>query len=345
MYRGPSDPQPAHATSSGDALAGVGEGEADFRKADSKGRTVSGAYFTLLGLALTAIAVSFVAAQFFTANYQIVQSLNPGSSPSVGSISGAFAVSATMRGYSGLCAPASDGISGVAFVARGFSSSGTLATAATDGGRSCKGCRITSSSEAGVNFRFRSRLAFAVSVAYAVALPEGVSASGTIATSVGDVVFRGTEPVTLPVELTPTHFSSDSDGRPRYLAAVTAADARVAQRDAASFVRLPVLRHLSRVALAEFELELAPERLRRLPAPLVPPSSSSGSGSSNINAPGSAGKGAPRPGTPRAMASYAANSEPGANGPPLSLQSVPIVAGSGNGGGAAADHLWSISHL
>eukprot|EP00741_Cyanophora_paradoxa_P024605 tig00000269_g23756.t1 len=212
------------------------------------GRSVSGSFFTAFSIAFTFVAVAFVFVQFAIANYQIMQSLNPGASPSAEQISGRFAVSAVFSGYRGPCvaaaANASSGpgsaLADVAVDGAGFAGAVSVKAQREDDGLSCK---LVSSNNVTVAFALRSRLALSFGAKFDV---QFVSANGTIATSSPERVFRGSHPVVLPVSLIGTHFSSEEDGAPRFTIAVASADNRPAERDTASFTLCPAGRPLER---------------------------------------------------------------------------------------------------
>eukprot|EP00741_Cyanophora_paradoxa_P014527 tig00020805_g14008.t1 len=169
-----------------------------YRKGDQKGRTVSGAVFSLLAVAAVLVALAFVFVH-----------LNPGVSPSAGNISGAFSFSATFRGYRGACAANAD----AAFAASGIAGAQSIKTSPYDSGASCK----------------------PPSAPTAAQVPELVTADGFVQTSRNDTVFRGSTAVPLPMALTPMHFTSTDDGRPRYFAALSLSDTASAERDPATF--------------------------------------------------------------------------------------------------------------
>eukprot|EP00741_Cyanophora_paradoxa_P012972 tig00020660_g12528.t1 len=196
-------------------------------------------------------AMSFVVVQYKQANYTIVQSLNPGTSPSAGAITGLFGVSATFRGYGGPC-DNSDASIDVA----GFGGQGQSAFEQVDGGRSCKvswvclQCRIAANDGIHVTLRLRSSLAFAVSVLYSMKVPYSVTLDGIITTTAEDSVFRGKDHIDVPVDLTPMHFTSAADGSPRYHAAVSSSATELAERNPLSFVVCPPGRAASECAEA-----------------------------------------------------------------------------------------------
>eukprot|EP00741_Cyanophora_paradoxa_P025484 tig00000369_g24601.t1 len=241
-----------------------------------KGRTVSGSVFSALAAALVAVAVSFVIVQFAVANYQIIQSLNPGASPSASGIAGRFAVSASFPGYSGPCSAALAGSPGagaadVLVSSGGFAGTVAASAARQDGGLSCNvtwectACRVVSTFNVTVAFALRARLALAYAADFTFQLPQWVSARGSVATSRREAVFRGPSPSpspspsSVPPPARPahtagrarsaaagTHFTSERDGRPRYSVAVSSADNRPAERDATTFTVCPPGRALER---------------------------------------------------------------------------------------------------
>eukprot|EP00741_Cyanophora_paradoxa_P023783 tig00021621_g22972.t1 len=233
---GAPGPEPKRGAGAG-ADAGGGAPTDEAAPPPPSNRTVSGAVFTLLGAVAVGVALAFVAVQFAVANYSIVQSLNPGVSPSAASIAGSFAFSATFRGYRGPCRAELD----ASFAPSGFSGRQALSTSPFDAGASCnvtwtcEGCRIASAAGAGVTLRLSSRLAFAVSILYTIKVPEFVTAQGFVQTTREDTVFRGAAPVPLPVALTPMHFTDNDDGRPRYFAALSLAEAAPAERGLDTF--------------------------------------------------------------------------------------------------------------
>eukprot|EP00741_Cyanophora_paradoxa_P014539 tig00020805_g14019.t1 len=198
-----------------------------YRKGDQKGRTVSGAVFSLLAVAAVLVALAFVFVH-----------LNPGVSPSAGNISGAFSFSATFRGYRGACAANAD----AAFAASGIAGAQSIKTSPYDSGASCNSvtwtcdaCRISSISGAGVTLRLTSRLASAVSILYTIKASAPSDSADRRRRQPLRRVFRGSTAVPLPMALTPMHFTSTDDGRPRYFAALSLSDTASAERDPATF--------------------------------------------------------------------------------------------------------------
>eukprot|EP00741_Cyanophora_paradoxa_P014805 tig00020825_g14282.t1 len=212
--------------------------EEDAPKPDPlKGRSVPGAYFTIVGVAGVAVAVMFVVVQAGVANYNIVQSLNPGTSPSATSIRGTFAVAATFRGYSGDCDENdanfnSSGFGGQqAIKVNKTSAASRVCTVAW----SCTNCRITADDGAYLRLYLTYRLAMAVSISYAMKIPEYITVNGMVTPSADDAVFRGSRPLVVPVDLTPMHFMSEEDGSARYFAAVSSSDTEAGQRTLTDF--------------------------------------------------------------------------------------------------------------
>eukprot|EP00741_Cyanophora_paradoxa_P013016 tig00020660_g12571.t1 len=259
----------------------------------TRSRSVVGSVFALLGLALAAVAVGYVVLQYAIANYQIVQSLSAGSSPSAGDIHGAFELSVSFIGFAG------------ALLARIKVASNSASTRnATAGGRAgvyvltsgvgpeedgappgpapvaearynasqrsclvtwrCEDCRLAAT-EAAVEFRLVARLAFAVATSYLIRVPNHVTVEGLVTPrAVAQfTVFRGVRPVT-----------DKRDGSPRYDVALRPADNRAAERSDASFNLCSMTRPLSdaecageavgfRLAMAVDEVFLRVSRVER----------------------------------------------------------------------------------
>eukprot|EP00741_Cyanophora_paradoxa_P005914 tig00000949_g5732.t1 len=264
------------------AGAGAGGKEAEASAAEAGGKkkeeeegsskSVLGAVFTIIGVGFIIVAVCFVLLQYALANYQIIESLLPGSSPSVAEIAGIFEVSASFRGYFGVCEARRPAFSSLAFdptaspeahagvyldvtgispldgeAAPAFTATYNTAQKSCFVVWRCGRCRMTAAANVSVDFRLVSRLAFAVAVNYVVRVPNHFSIVGVVTTSAEAKlnVFRGSVPVRLPSSLTPIHFENAADGEPRYDAALEPADNRAAERDAASFglcsLTLPLL--------------------------------------------------------------------------------------------------------
>eukprot|EP00741_Cyanophora_paradoxa_P025278 tig00000361_g24397.t1 len=229
-----------------------------------------GAGFTSVGLGLIIIAGCSVLLQYYIANYQVLQSLVIGSSPSIGAVAGAWRVSAAFVGFRGDCAEAANATSvtamdaGLHFSVAGIVPiEGTLAPSLTASyiaaqrsclcavparrllswrrpaasvAWSCERCSMAAN-EAYVEFHLVSRLAFAVAVNFALRAPHYASIVGTVRTSQDGLftVFRGSSPVLVPVLLTPVHFDDARDGAPRFEVALQPASNRAAERNEASF--------------------------------------------------------------------------------------------------------------
>eukprot|EP00741_Cyanophora_paradoxa_P025805 tig00000396_g24900.t1 len=208
-------------------------------------RTVPGAFFSIVGIAGVAVAVLFVVVQFGLANFTIVQSLNPGTSPSASDIRGVFVVAAAFRGYGGDC-----GENDARYNSSGFGGQQVLRVNRTSSRIctvtwSCADCRITADDGAFVRLYLVSRLAMAVSVSYAMKIPEYITVKGIVSPSLDDAVFRGSRPLVIPVDLTPMHFTSEQDGTARYFAAVSSSDTESGQRTARDFALCPPARSIS----------------------------------------------------------------------------------------------------
>eukprot|EP00741_Cyanophora_paradoxa_P003906 tig00000737_g3800.t1 len=240
MNRGEAQPQPAKAAAE----------EAEEGGEEAK-QTKLGAAFTLVGIGLAVIAAGYVLLQFSIANFQIVQTLQPGASPSAADIVGEFNVTAAFVGFGGPCqivqqsaaaVPNSNGTrfagrEGVAVSITGIGPAEGAPAPAAEASHSasrrtclvswrCVRCRLLAASNASVDFRLVSRLAFAVAVNFAVHVPSYLSIEGVVVPSseAAFSAFRGTLPVT-----------DVRDGEPRYDAALRAADNRVAERGEGSF--------------------------------------------------------------------------------------------------------------
>eukprot|EP00741_Cyanophora_paradoxa_P019957 tig00021179_g19262.t1 len=184
-----------------------------FYREEGQKRTISGAFFTLLGAAAVFLAVSFTVAQQLTANFIVTQSLNPGVSPSLNNIQGEYGVVAGFRGYAGPCRAGLDarvtpvGITasaGSAVIRSGRSADGLTCIVSY----ACKSCRLANT-EARTSAGFLVELAppwaspltlaTAAVVQFAVRLPGETSINGTAATSDAARVFRGEGDVRVPV--------------------------------------------------------------------------------------------------------------------------------------------------
>eukprot|EP00741_Cyanophora_paradoxa_P025652 tig00000385_g24756.t1 len=220
--------------------------------------TVLGAAFALVAVGLVAVAVGYAVLQFALANYKVIESLNVGASPSEAEIRGPFELSVSFVGFAGPCEvrrlsdaaststarnATADGagvyiaVSGVAVAVDGAPA--PTAEARYDAAQRsclvtwrCDDCRLAAS-EAAVDFRLVSRLAFAVATSYLARVPNYAAVEGLVSPSAAGqfTVFRGVRPVTVPLALTP----DSRDGLPRYDVALRPADNRAAERSEASF--------------------------------------------------------------------------------------------------------------
>eukprot|EP00741_Cyanophora_paradoxa_P011028 tig00020553_g10660.t1 len=239
-------------------------------------KSVAGAVATLVAIGLALLAAAFVILQFAIANYEVVQTLLPGTSPSAGAIAGPVEVSASFLGWSAAracvvrreAAVNSSGSLGAANATEEGAvvtwrnivpvggSPPPAATAAYDASQRaclvtwrCELCRVASTADAAVDFRRVARLARAFALRYSVRVPAYAAISGAVTTHAGAsgrlTVFRGTRPVTVPVLLTPLHFENEADGRPQYDAALQQADNRPSELDETSFGLCSLTRQLS----------------------------------------------------------------------------------------------------
>eukprot|EP00741_Cyanophora_paradoxa_P013280 tig00000178_g12823.t1 len=235
-------------------------------------KTRYGVVFTMIGIGLAAIAAGYVLLQFSIANFSIIQTLQPGASPSAASIAGPLNVTASFAGFAGPCqivkraAESSgnaslsrfDGRAGVDVFVSGIgpvdgSPEPVAETSFIAARRTClvtwrcKQCRLLAASNVTVDFRLVSRLAFAVAINYAIHVPSNLSIEGVIVPSsqAEFSVFRGTLPVTVPVSLFPLHFEDERDGTPRYDAALRPADNRAAEKGEGSFALCSFTKPLS----------------------------------------------------------------------------------------------------
>eukprot|EP00741_Cyanophora_paradoxa_P014543 tig00020805_g14023.t1 len=256
-------------------------------------KSVAGAFATVIGVGLVLLAgeslPSFVVLQFAIANYETVQTLLSGTSPSAAAIAGPVEVSASFLGWSAgpscfvreqAAANASRGAltnataEGVVVSWRAISPvnetqapAGVASAAFNVSERTCtvtwrcEACRVasTASAAAAVDFRLVSRLAFAVAIRYSVKVPKYASIRGVVTTSTRDeklkqlTVFRGARPVAVPVLLTPVHFEHAADGVPQYDAALRQASNRDAELDETSFGLCSLTRQLSDPSCASVE--------------------------------------------------------------------------------------------
>eukprot|EP00741_Cyanophora_paradoxa_P015442 tig00020892_g14905.t1 len=235
-------------------------------------KTRYGVVFTMIGIGLAAIAAGYVLLQFYIANFNIIQTLQPGSSPSAASIAGPLNVTASFAGFAGPCQIVKragessgnaslsrfDGRAGVDVFVSGIGpvdgSPGPVAETSYIAARRtclvtwrCSKCRLLAASNVTIDFRLVSRLAFAVAINYAIHVPSNLSIEGVIVPSsqAEFSVFRGTLPVTVPVSLFPLHFEDERDGTPRYDAALRPADNRAAEKGAGSFTLCSFTKPLS----------------------------------------------------------------------------------------------------
>eukprot|EP00741_Cyanophora_paradoxa_P002895 tig00000654_g2809.t1 len=148
------------------------------------------------------------------ANYNIIQTLQPGASPSANDISGPFNVSASFAGFAGPCqvvqsgkssnATRFNGRAGISVWVSGIGpldgeAGPTTATSFNAARRTClvswrcAKCRLLAANNVSVNFHL---------------VPSFLTIEGvTIPASQAEFsVFRGTLPVTVPVALYPLHF-------------------------------------------------------------------------------------------------------------------------------------------
>eukprot|EP00741_Cyanophora_paradoxa_P021791 tig00000241_g21034.t1 len=234
--------------------------------------TVYGVVFTMVGIGLAAIAAGYVLLQFSIANFSIIQTLQPGASPSAADIAGPLNVTAFFTGFSGPCQLVQragesagnasrsrfDGRAGVDVFVSGIGpvdgSPPPTAEASYIASRRtclvswrCSRCRLLAASNVTVDFRLVTRLALAVAVNYAIHVPSNLSIEGVIVPSsqAEFSVFRGTAPVTVPVSLFPLHFEDERDGTPRYDAALRLADNRATEKGEASFALCSFTKPLS----------------------------------------------------------------------------------------------------
>eukprot|EP00741_Cyanophora_paradoxa_P001279 tig00000475_g1236.t1 len=223
-------------------------------------KTLYGVIFTMIGIGLAAIAAGYVLLQFSIANFSIIQTLQPGASPSAADIAGALNVTASFAGFAGPCQIVQragesalnvsrfDGRAGVDVFVSGIGPvdgwPAPVAETSFSAGRRtclvswrCAKCRLLAASNVTVDFRLVSRLALAVAVNYAIQVPSNLSIEGVIVPSsqAEFSVFRGTVPVTVPVSLFPLHFEDERDGTPRYDAALRPADNRATEKGEGSF--------------------------------------------------------------------------------------------------------------
>eukprot|EP00741_Cyanophora_paradoxa_P007139 tig00000123_g6910.t1 len=211
-----------------------------------KGRTSSGAFFTLFGVVAIAVAVSFIAVQYSTANFAIIQTLQLGTSPTAADINGRFRIVTIFRGYTGNCDASEAGVA-----LSGISGGGVLSFVKVDAGQSCRvqwlcdDCKITAVDGVYAELRLVSRMAYAVAVPYRIEVPEFIRAEGLIKTSSDATVFRGIRSVKLPVQLTPMHFSDPKDGRERYHLDISPADTVVSEKDETQFAVCPPFRPIA----------------------------------------------------------------------------------------------------
>eukprot|EP00741_Cyanophora_paradoxa_P009260 tig00001490_g8970.t1 len=184
-------------------------------------QSVAGSVATLIGAGAILLAASFVILQFSIANYETIQTLLPGTSPSASAISGPVEASASFLGWtaarscvvrhqtdlnlSSLLGPspnATQELEGVIVSWRSIlhvdeTQPPVAAAVYSASQRSCivtwrcGNCRIASSAGSGqsssstsvaVDFRIVSRLAFAMAVRYSVKVPKYASISGVVMT-------------------------------------------------------------------------------------------------------------------------------------------------------------------
>eukprot|EP00741_Cyanophora_paradoxa_P001281 tig00000475_g1238.t1 len=154
-------------------------------------KTLYGVIFTMIGIGLAAIAAGYVLLQFSIANFSIIQTLQPGASPSAADIAGALNVTASFAGFAGPCQIVQragesalnvsrfDGRAGVDVFVSGIGPvdgwPAPVAETSFSAGRRtclvswrCAKCRLLAASNVTVDFRLVSRLALAVAVNYAI---------------------------------------------------------------------------------------------------------------------------------------------------------------------------------
>eukprot|EP00741_Cyanophora_paradoxa_P001249 tig00000473_g1206.t1 len=180
-------------------------------------KSVAGAVATLVAVGLALLAAAFVILQFAIANYEVVQTLLPGTSPSAAAIAGPVEVSASFLGWSAAraCVVRREAAvnSSLSLGAANATEEGAVvtwrnivpldgspppaATAAYDAPQRacrvtwrCESCRIASTSTVGsggaedvaVDFRLVARTAFALALRYSVMVPAYASISGAVTT-------------------------------------------------------------------------------------------------------------------------------------------------------------------
>eukprot|EP00741_Cyanophora_paradoxa_P017214 tig00020961_g16626.t1 len=231
-------------------------------RADER-RRVSGAFFTAFGAGLAALAAVYVWLQFSIANYQIVTSLNPGSSPSAADIRGFWRAEVEFTGYTGPCFSANttatlpDGrvatVQDVFVTAENFvvgtqvvaASHGALGNASCRVEWRCSDCRVAATTGIRVLFALRTRTTYALALSFNVSVPHAVSAWGNVSVTAPSRVFRGSSPAVLPAYLIPMHFENKDDGQPRYAVSVASYENDAAERTAEDFDLCPPDRQLA----------------------------------------------------------------------------------------------------